>query len=71
MIDEETVHVSLRVAAIKVRLMELYTRHEADEWLCSPQPLLDDHRPIDLLADTLGYLEVDNVVDSMLDCVFL
>lgn len=70
-IDEEAVSVAMRVAALKVRLMELYTPVEVDFWIHNPQRLLDGQCPIDMVGDTLGYLEVDNVVDHMLDCTYL
>jgi uncharacterized protein (DUF2384 family) len=50
--------------------MELYTEAEAHYWLHNPQLILDGHCPVDMLSDTLGYLEVDNIVDQMLDCVY-
>lgn len=63
--------IALRITALKVRLMELYTQEEAHDWIHNPQRVLDGHRPIDMLCDVLGYLEVDNVVDQMLDCAYL
>ncbi len=65
------VEVLIRIAALKMRLMELYTPEESEYWLINPQRMLDGHRPMDLLSNALGYLEVDNVVDQMLDCVYL
>ncbi len=61
----------MHTAALKTRLMEVYTEEEAHYWLHNPQRVLDGHCPVDLLSDALGYLEVDNVVDQMLDCVYL
>lgn len=63
--------MAMRVAAIKVRLTDLYTPQQAHRWIHSPQRLLDGRRPIDLLGDLLGYMEVDNVVDYMLDCTYI
>ncbi len=68
---EGYVDIAIRVAALKTRLMELYTEDEADYWLHNPQRVLDGHCPIDMLSEALGYLEVDNCVDQMLDCVYL
>lgn len=69
--DTRGVAVSMRIAALKTRLMELYTAQEAHHWLYHPQRVFDGHCPIDMLSDVLGYLEVDNVVDQMLDCVYV
>ena len=69
--DEQALCIAMRVAAIKVRLMQLYTNEEADSWIQQPQRVLDEQRPIDMVGDILGYLEVDNVVDQMLDCTYL
>ncbi len=71
MVTEEDVAVAIRVTALKVRLTELYTADEAHYWLHNPQRVLDGHCPIDMLSDAMGYLEVDNIVDQMLDCVYL
>lgn len=70
-IDPDTVSLAMRIAAVKMRLMELYTQEEVDLWLHNPQRVLDEQRPIDMLGDILGYLEVDNVVDRMLECSYL
>lgn len=70
-IDADTVSLAMRIAAVKMRLLELYTQEEADFWIHNPQRVLDGQRPIDMLGDILGYLEVDNVVDQMLECVYL
>lgn len=70
-IDEDVISTAMRVAALKMRLVELYTAEEADYWIHNPQRLLDGQRPVDMVGDTLGYLEVDNVVDHMLECTYL
>lgn len=69
--DSDAVSLAMRIAAVKMRLMELYTQEEADFWLRNPQRVLDEQCPIDMLGDILGYLEVDNVVDRMLECTYL
>ncbi len=69
--ESESVSVAMRVAALKVRLNELYTPKESHYWIYNPQRLLDGQRPIDMVGDTLGYLEVDNIIDYMLDCTYL
>ncbi len=61
----------MRIATLKKRLFELYSPIEADYWLKSPSMMLDGHRPIDLVSNSLGYLEVDNIIDLMLDGVYL
>jgi uncharacterized protein (DUF2384 family) len=63
--------IPMRIAALKVRLMELYTPEEAHHWLYNPQRVFDGHCPVDMLTDMLGYLEVDNVVDQLLECTYL
>lgn len=70
-IDSDAVCIAIRVATLKERLMDLYTPQEAHDWIYSPQRLLDGHRPIDIVADILGYLEVDNVIDHLLECTYL
>jgi uncharacterized protein (DUF2384 family) len=69
--DQDAVELALRAAAIKARLNELYAPQEAHDWIHNPQRLLDGQRPIDMLGDILGYLEVDNIVDHMLECTFI
>lgn len=66
----DPVIVAMRITALKTRLMDLYTAEEVDHWLNNPQRLLDGHCPIDMLSDAVGYFEVDNIVDQMLDCVY-
>lgn len=70
-INEDALTIVIRVAALKMRLADLYSPQQAHRWIHDPQPLLNGQRPIDMVGDTLGYLEVDNLVDYMLDCVYL
>lgn len=70
-IDTDAISLAMRIAAVKVRLMELYTPEEAHVWIHNPQRVLDWQCPVDMLGDILGYLEVDNVVDQMLECIYL
>jgi hypothetical protein len=65
------VMILMRIANLKRRLSPLYTQEEADIWLNSASTLLDGNRPVDLLSDDAGYLEVDHVIDQMLDDVYL
>lgn len=71
MVTDPDVSLALRVAAIKARLTELYSPKEAHHWIYNPQRLLDGQRPIDMVGDILGYLEVDNIIDHMLECTYL
>lgn len=70
-IDLDAVSIAMRIAALKLRLMELYTQEEAHDWIHNPQRVLDGQCPVDMLGDVLGYLEIDNVVDQMLECAYL
>lgn len=67
----EKVIVLMRTAALKSRLLSLYTPKQADQWMHAPQRLLEGSRPIDLLSNTSGYLEVDNVIDRLLNDIYL
>lgn len=69
--QQEKVIVVERVAALKKRLLELYTPEDADQWLQSPQKLLDGMCPIDMLWSINGYMAVDNVIDALMDSAFL
>lgn len=69
--EPEAVTIAIRVAAIKMRLTDLYTPPQAHRWIHSSQRLLNGQRPIDMVGDILGYMEVDNVVDYMLDCTYV
>lgn len=69
--DAETVELAMRIAALKMRLTNLYTEREAHHWLYNSQRILDGRCPVDMLDSPSGYLEVDNVVDQMLDCAYL
>jgi uncharacterized protein (DUF2384 family) len=69
--DPPALVVTIRLAALKTRLLQIYTPAEADEWMHTPQRLLEGHRPIDMLSNTLTYLDVDNAIDGMLGDTYL
>jgi uncharacterized protein (DUF2384 family) len=61
----------MRIALLKQRLLELYTPAEVDAWFVTPQRYFQDRRPVDLLTNDVGYLEVARVIDAVLEGVFI
>lgn len=58
-----------QMVAIRKRLSAFYKRYEIDVWLRSPHPLLDHHRPCDLIDDGEGAL-VEQVIAQLEDGAF-
>jgi uncharacterized protein (DUF2384 family) len=69
--DDVPDEYSLRLAAVKQALMELFGNKEADEWLHCEQECFQGRRPIDLLESEIGYLEVSAVIHRILDGTFI
>jgi len=60
-----------RLASVVENLLELYEAPEASAWLKTPQSLLGNARPADLLWTERGYLEVSAVIHRVLDGAFI
>ncbi len=69
MVNEEDL-LLMRLVTLKVRLLDLYTVEEVNEWFETPQLLLQGRTPRDLLADNSGYLHVAGVIDVILDGLY-
>lgn len=59
-----------RLAALKQRLLELYDPVEVTAWFETPQNYLQGRRPIDLISDDAGYLEISRILDCILEGAF-
>lgn len=66
---ERKVEILMRVANLKRKLLSIYTLEDIDKWLHTSCTQLDGHRPIDILSDDLGYLEVDVAVDQLIQAL--
>lgn len=69
--NSDKVILLLRVARLKARLLRRFNLEEADQWLASPQTVLEGAKPLDLIHSFEGYVEVDNVIDLLLGDVSL
>lgn len=60
-----------RLSMMKQLLLQLYEPDEVERWFITPQPRLQDRRPVDLLWSDIGYLEVSAIIHQVLDGAFI
>jgi putative toxin-antitoxin system antitoxin component (TIGR02293 family) len=60
----------LELLAVLDRLSKVLKAHAAHDWLFSPNPLLDDYKPVDLLRQG-EYRRVLGAIDAMAESVFV
>jgi putative toxin-antitoxin system antitoxin component (TIGR02293 family) len=60
----------LELLAVLEQLSDVLRPDAAHDWLFSPNPLLDHHKPVELLRDG-GYREVLGAIDAMAEGVFV
>lgn len=60
----------LELLAVLDQLSGVLQAHAAHDWLFSPNPMLDHHKPVDLLREG-GYRQVLGAIDAMAEGVFV
>ncbi|MBK5219307.1 MAG: DUF2384 domain-containing protein [Thermoleophilia bacterium] len=60
----------LELLAVLDQLSGVLQAHAAHDWLFSPNPMLDHHKPVDLLREG-EYRQVLGAIDAMAEGVFV
>lgn len=69
--NDETRRFCGRVVRVAVRLIEFYDEPQIAQWFETPQPLLGNRVPIELLTTDAGAAEVDAMVAHLADGAYV